>query len=277
MSQLGNNIKRTINDLTVSYNDEGPDGAPIIIFIHGFPFNKSMWNRQTEALKGDYRVISYDIRGFGDSDAGNSDFSIDLFVSDLLALMDTLKIDKAMLCGLSMGGYIALNAIENYPERFSAVILADTNCVADSPEAKEKRMNTIENIKKNGVENYADESIKKLFAPESFTTKAAEIAAAKAMILKTPAESLYNTLQALTERQETCSKLDEIQVPVLILVGIEDVITPPDAAHFMNKKIKLSKLYIIGHAAHLSNMENPKEFNEQLLKFLKSVSSRKTA
>jgi 3-oxoadipate enol-lactonase len=273
MSQLGTNIKRTVNNITVSYNDEGPDGAPIIIFIHGFPFNKSMWNKQTEALKEVYRVIAYDIRGFGDSDAGNLDFSIDLFVSDLLGLMDTLKIDKAMLCGLSMGGYIALNAVENYPQRFSAVILSDTNCIADSPEVKEKRMKTIESIKENGLLKYAEESIKNLFAPESFTTKTMEIATAKAMIVKASKESIYNTLRALAERKETCIKLQEIRVPALILVGIEDAITPPDAARFMHEKIQNSKLYIIGHAAHLSNMENPTEFNDQLKKFVEVVKS----
>lgn len=273
MSQLGKNIKRTINNLTVSYNDEGPDGTPVIIFIHGFPFTKAMWNKQTEVLKGNYRVIAYDIRGFGGSDAGKDDFSIDLFVNDLLGLMDALKIEKAIVCGLSMGGYIALNAIENYPERFSALILSDTTCTVDSAEAKEKRMNTIESIKQTGVEKYADESIKKLFAPESFTTKEIEIATAREMIVKTSEQSLFNTLHALADRKETCNKLPEINVPVLILVGKEDVITPPDAARFMHEKIKHSKLYIIGHAGHLSNMENPLEFNDHLKKFIESVKS----
>ena len=119
MRTKGKNIRITVNNLTVSYNDEGPDEAPVIIFIHGFPFNKSMWDMQVEALKDTYRVIAYDIRGHGNSDTGNEDFSIELFVNDLLLLMNTLKLNKTMLCGLSMGGYIALNAIENYPERLT--------------------------------------------------------------------------------------------------------------------------------------------------------------
>ena len=102
-------------------------------------------------MKENYRVIAYDVRGHGNSDAGIGDFSIDLFANDLLSFMDELKIDKAMLCGLSMGGYIALNAVENYPDRFDALILSDTTCTADTPEVKEKRMKTIESIKKNGV------------------------------------------------------------------------------------------------------------------------------
>jgi len=260
-----------INNLKISYNDEGPDGAPVIIFIHGFPLNKSMWNKQMEALKANYHVIAYDIRGHGNSDEGEEDFTIDLFVNDLLNLMNALKIEKTILCGLSMGGYIALNAIENYPERFDALILCDTNCLADLPEAKEKRMKAIESIKKNGVEKYADESIKKLFAPESFKSKNGEIDAVKEMIVKTSRLSLCNTLHALSERNETCNKLPEIKIPVLIMVGREDIITPPASASLMHEKIKGSFMHIIGHAGHLSNMENPSEFNDQLKKFLDKV------
>jgi len=271
MRNLGSNIKLVINDLSVSYNDEGKTGDPVLIFIHGFPFNKSMWNKQTEALKENYRVIAYDVRGHGNSDAGTEDFSIDLFAEDLLNLMDALKIDKAMLCGLSMGGYIALNAVENYPDRFDALILSDTTCTADTPEAKEKRMKTIESIRKDGVEKFADESVKNLFAPESFSTKKLEIAAVKEMIVNTTEESLCKTLRAFYERKETCSKLPDIYVPVLIMVGNEDKITPLTAAQFMNEKIKDSLLSIIEHAGHLSNIENPSEFNNQLEEFVSTI------
>jgi 3-oxoadipate enol-lactonase len=260
-----------INNLLVSYTDEGQHESPVIIFIHGFPFNKSMWNLQQEELKENYRVITYDIRGHGNSDAGTGEFSIELFVKDLLNLMDELKIDKTVLCGLSLGGYIALNAVENYPERFNALILSDTQCTADTPEAKEKRIKAIESINKAGVEKYADESIKNLFSPESFMLRKAEIAAVREMIVKTSEQSLCNTLNALSVRKETCSKLTEIKMPVLILVGKEDKITPPAAAQFMFEKIRGSFLKIIEHAGHLSNLENPGEFNIQIKKFIASV------
>jgi len=274
MRNLGDDIKMTVNNLTVSYIDEGPDEEPVIIFIHGFPFNKSMWTKQVEVLKENYRVVAYDVRGHGNSDTGNEDFSIELFVKDLLNFMDALNIDRTILCGLSMGGYIALNAIENYPERFDALILSDTHCIADTPEAKEKRLKTIESIKKDGVEKFADESIKNLFAPESFSKKKEEIAAVRDMIVNTTKESLYKTLRAFYERKETCSKLSEIKVPVLIMVGKEDKITPPVAAQLIHEKIKDSLLSIIEHAGHLSNMENPREFNKQLKKFVASVYSK---
>ncbi len=271
MREIGNNVEITVNDLTVSYNDEGENGAPVIIFIHGFPFNKSMWDKQLKALKENYRVIAYDVRGHGNSDAGKGDFSIELFANDLLTFMDALKIDKAMLCGLSMGGYIALNAVEKYPDRFDALILSDTTCVADTPEAKEKRLKVIESIKKSGVEKYAEESIKNLFAPESLSTKKEEIAAVREMIVNTSKQSLYKTLQAFYKRKETCSKLHDINVPVLIVVGKEDKITPPEAAQMMHEKIEDSILYIIEHAGHLSNIENPFDFNNQLEEFFSTV------
>lgn len=269
MRYKGNN-RTSVNNHTVSYNDEGPDESPVIIMVHGFPFNKSMWNKQVEVLIGNYRVISYDIRGHGDSDAGTDDFSIGLFTDDLLGLMDFLKVEKAILCGLSLGGYIALSAIENFPKRFDGLMLCDTTCIADTPETKEKRRIAIENIAEYGVEQYANESIKNLFAPETFITSKEKASMIKDMIMKTSVQSLSATLLALAGRNESCSKLNEITVPVLIMVGKEDKITPISAARFMEKNIKGSILQIIAHAAHLSNIENPYEFNEHLLKFVSS-------
>ena len=274
MRCFGNNIGTTINNLTVSYNDSGPAEAKAIIFIHGFPLNKSMWDKQAAALKDNYRVIAYDVRGHGRSDAGVGDFLIELFVNDLIRLMDTLKLDKAVLCGLSMGGYIALDAIEKYPERFEALVLSDTQCLADTPEVKAKRLKTIEHIKEIGVESYAEESLKNLFAPGSFITNEEEIAAVKEMIVNTSKQSLFSTLLALAERKETCSKLQDINIPVLIMVGMEDKITPPASARMIQEKIQHSALHIIEHAGHLANMENPQEFNHHLKMFLRQFAKK---
>lgn len=271
MRYIGTDIEMTVNNHTVSYTDEGPDHAKVIILIHGFPLNKSMWNKQIDILIESYRVIAYDVRGHGNSTAGTDNFSIELFVADLLGLMDALKIDRAMLCGLSMGGYIALNAVENFPKRFGALILCDTNCTPDTPEAKIKRMIAVENIEKYGGEIYANESLKNLFAPESFVTNKEKIEMVKEMIVETSVQSLSRTLYALSRRKETCSDLVSIRIPVLIVVGREDKITPLDAARLMQKSIKGSILNIIEHAGHLSNIENSYDFNDQLLKFVSSV------
>lgn len=272
MRYLGNNTI-TINNHLMSFNDEGPDDGPVIILIHAFPLNKSQWNKQVEVLIENCRVIAYDIRGFGNSDSNidNEEFSVELFVEDLMGLMDYLKLEKAMLCGLSLGGYIALNAAVNFPKRVDSLILCDTTCIADTLESKEKRMLTIKNIEKNGVESFANESIKNLFAPESFVTNKEKIAIVKEMIVKTSAKSLCNTITALSKRKETCSDLQKICVPVLILVGQEDLITNVEAANFMQKNIKGSELYVIEHAGHLSNIENSYEFNDKISLFISTV------
>ena len=274
MRHTGNNIGIIVNNLTVSYSDHGPDDAPVIIFIHGFPFNKSMWNGQIEALKDNFRVIAYDIRGHGNSDPGIDDFSIELFVIDLLRLMEKLKLEKSILCGLSLGGYIALNTVLKYPDRFDGLILNDTQCIADTPEIKETRCTAIIRIKEKGVEQYADEIIKKLFASESFIKKRNMIAEVKEMIINTPKLTLSNTLHALAERKETCTRLPEIKIPVLIMVGKEDKITPIAAAQQMHELIKDSHLQIIPHAGHVTNLENPTTFNSQLVNFLDMVGKK---
>lgn len=271
MRYFGSNIKLLVNNIVVNYTDQGADDAPVIIFIHGFPLNKTMWDNQMNALKEVYRIISYDIRGHGDSEIGYDDFSIKLFATDLLLLMDALKIEKASLCGLSMGGYIALNAIENHPECFDALVLCDTNCIADPPVVKQKRLNTIESIRDFGMERYVDDSIVHLFAPESFTTHQEVVSEVKEMMLNTSEQSLSKTLLALSQRKATCSKLPEITIPVLFLVGEEDVITPPEASELMHEKIKNSTLHIIKQAGHLSNLENPEVFNEHLKAFFATV------
>jgi 3-oxoadipate enol-lactonase len=271
MRYFGKNIKLIVNSLMISYTDAGPDDAPVIIFIHGFPLNKSMWNKQIEALMENYRVIAYDIRGHGDSEMESEQFSIDLFVNDLLSFMDVLKIDKASLCGLSMGGYIALKAIKRNPLRFESLVLADTTCIADQPETIVKRKNAIKSIKEEGVVQYAEESVKSLFAPESLTRKLVEIAAVKEMIISTQDESICQTLHALCVREETCDFLSSIKMPVLVLVGEYDKITPPIAAAFIHKNIAGSKMFIIDHAGHLSNLENPDNFNERLNAFFATV------
>lgn len=274
MRNVKYNITISVSNLEVSYSDNELDGVPVIVFIHGFPFNKSMWDLQMNEFKDEFRVISYDIRGHGNTGGADVDFSIELFVQDLIGFMDALKIDKTILCGLSMGGYIALNAITNFPERFNALILSDTNCIADTPEAREKRLKGIDSIKENGIKWYADASIKNLFAPQSISTRIAAVESIREMILKSSKQSIYNTLHAMSKRKETCSKLMQIEVPVLILVGKEDKITPPEAAQWMHERIKASSLKIIEKAGHLSCLENPLEFNDQLRIFLSKVQTK---
>jgi 3-oxoadipate enol-lactonase len=251
----------------VSYFDEGK--GTTIVFIHGFPFNKSMWETQLIALRDQFRVIAYDVRGHGNTSANANEFSIPQFANDLLAFINQLKIENVIICGLSMGGYIALHAIELFPDKIQGLILCDTQCAGDTDEAREKRMKAIELIRNNGLEQYASDSIKNLFAPASLENQKGNVAFIKNTILKTPPDTICKTLMALANRKEKCSLLERVKVPVLILVGEEDKVTPLAAATKMHELIGGSILHAVKEAGHLSNLENHREFNAHLKDFLK--------
>jgi len=256
-------------DLSVSYLDEGTQTGSPIIFIHGFPFNKVMWEDQLDLLKGDYRVLAYDVRGHGDSNPGIQQFSIQQFVSDLFLFMDALYIKKAIVCGLSMGGYIALKAVQQDSDRIAGLILCDTQCTADTEEVKKKRSDTIHSVQANGLKQYTEDSVEKLFSKTSLANNKKIVSAIEGTILHTPIETIINTLMALAGRTETCSSLHLIKIPVLIMVGGEDRITPPEASQKMHELIPQSELYILEKSGHVSNLEAPESFNLHLQDFLK--------
>jgi 3-oxoadipate enol-lactonase len=257
-----------VNGVEVSYLDEGTTTGFPLIFIHGFPFNKWSWEKQLHAIKENYRLIAYDVRGHGKTEVGTTTLSVSQFADDLISLMDELHIEKAIVVGLSMGGYIALHAIKKNQDRFAGLVLCDTQCGADTAEGKKKRKKTIDFIQRNGLTVYAQESLKNLFAPASLERKMNEVLLIEETILKAKPENICLTLQALADRKETCTSLKKIKVPVAILVGQEDKVTPPETAEKMHASIQGSTLHIIEEAGHLSNLENPESFNELLLEFL---------
>lgn len=253
----------------VSYFDEGLNTGTPLLFIHGFPFSKEMWKKQFAVFAETRRVIAYDIRGHGHSVPGSLEFSVAQFAEDLLLFMDALLIEKADVCGLSMGGYIALNAFATDPERITTLILCDTQCNGDSIEAREKRIKTVALIRLNGLRKYADEMVNNLFAPDSFNSKPEEVSFIKDSILHTTPDTVCKTLMALANRKDTCAALAQAKIPVLIMVGSEDKITPPAMSQKMHDLIPNSALEIIDGAGHLSNLENTEMFNTLLARFLK--------
>ena len=261
-------MKIRVNNVTLNYTERGlPQGSPVV-FIHGFPFSHSAWEPQMKALPHHFRAITYDVRGHGESEVGDGQYSIEFFVDDLIALMDHLVISRAVLCGLSMGGYIALRAIERHPERVSALILCDTRSEADTDEGKVKRSATVLAVKTKGVAAFAEDFVKLVFAEETFETNPLLIASIKEMIEANPPLGICGTALALAGRTDTTKALASIKVPTLIIVGEHDRLTPPDAARAMQTRIAGSELQIIPHAAHLSNLENSAEFNKHLVGFL---------
>ncbi|MBP6334619.1 MAG: alpha/beta hydrolase [Bacteroidia bacterium] len=261
--KTGIDLTANVNDITICYDDLGPDNDPII-FIHGFPFDKSSWEPQTDHLKSTRRVIAYDIRGFGKSGRGNQTLSMDLFANDLKHLLAYLQIDQVVAVGLSMGGYILMNALNKYPELFEGLVFCDTQCIADSKEGKEKRMKTIEQIKTNGLDEFAKGFINNIFSKDSIQNKTAMVDKIKNCILSTPQDTITDTLIALAERPDMCSSLSKISVPTMILCGEEDVVTPLSQSEFMLKSIKHAVLKSIPNAGHMSNLEQPNLFNQFL-------------
>lgn len=261
----------TIKGNTVSYIDEGDSEKLPLILIHGFPFNKWMWRNQIGAFKDQNRTLAYDVRGHGSSATGKEKYTIPLFAKDLFLFMDALQIERAIIGGLSMGGYIALNAVSLQPERIAALALCDSQCGPDTAQVKKGRMDTIDSIREKGLDDYSNNSIKKLFSTTSLTSKTEEVAFIKQTILDTRAETICDTLMALAERKETCSGLPLIRVPVLIMVGEEDQVTPPEAAHKMHQLISGAQLHIIKDAGHVSNLENEESFNSRLQLFLQGI------
>jgi pimeloyl-ACP methyl ester carboxylesterase len=232
-----------------------------------------MWKEQVKMLQEkNLRVITYDIRGHGQSGIGDGQYSIELFVDDLVTLLDYLKISKTMLCGFSMGGYIALRAIERNPDRFSALVLCDTMSMADSNEAKIRRANSVKMIKKEGVGRFAEGFLKAVFAPRTFDEKPDVVDEIRKTVLSNYPLVICGTLLAMAGRTDTTEALSKISVSTLIMVGEHDAVTPPAAAKVMHDRIPNSKLHIIENAAHMSNLENPGRFNEHLAKFIDEIS-----
>ena len=268
----GYNLTIAVNNFNLSYDDVGECDVPVI-FLHGYPFDKTMWQGQLDLLKKDYRLIACDIRGFGQSSDETSVLSMELFSGNLIAFMDTLKIKKAILCGLSMGGFIALNVVEKFPERFEALILCDTQCIADTPEVKEKRYKTIEEIGAKGVTEFNEGFIKSVFCKDAWLNKTELVKRLSSVVFANSQTIITKGLIALAERPETCATLYKITMPTLIICGREDEVTPLPQSEFMHTNIKGSLLAVIDNAGHVSNLEQPDAFNKHLLDFLTNLAN----
>lgn len=268
-SESNFNKKLELNNIWISYDDIGVGKTPIL-FLHGFPFNKSMWENQVDFLKDSYRILTLDIRSFGQSLDNHIEVSIELFSNDLIQFMNALELKKVIICGLSMGGFIALNAVKKHPKRFSALILCDTQCAVDTKEQKAKRIETIKEIELNGISNFTSNFLEAVFHEETFATKIGLVAKIESDILANTPAIIVSGLKALASRAETCSSINKIEIPTLIICGREDQVTPLSQSEFMHRIIKNSTLKIIENAGHLSNLEQPEAFNTELLEFLLS-------
>jgi len=253
------------------YVEQGPPESLPVVFLHGFPFSHEMWRPQLEAVGRSYRALAYDIRGHGMSDVGDGQYTIEGHVDDLFGFLDYMKIPRAVVVGLSMGGYVTLRALQRDQTRFLAAVLCDTKSEADTDDGKLKRFEAMKAVKQNGSARFAENFVRAVFDPASFERIPDRVNEIKRIISHLPPLSIAGTLLALASRTDTSSSLPGVSVPVLILVGENDVTTPVAASRFMHERIPGSELHVIPRAAHMSNLENPEAFNEKLLGFLARV------
>ena len=259
-------MEYTINGLRVY--TKGNKNNKTIIFIHGFPYEHSMWENQVEALKENYYCVSYDIRGLGKSYIGDGQYTMEAFVWDLYSVMDGLHIENPILCGLSMGGYIALRAMEKEGKRFSGLILCDTRSEADNNDGKIARSAAIDKVNVEGVKSFVNDFVPKCFhnkTPERMHEMYERILS---ITQSQNSVGVKGSLLAMLSRRDTTKSLTDIKIPTLMLVGKKDTLTPPEVMQEMSKKIKKSKFYVVPKAGHMAPLENPEFVNENIFRFL---------
>ncbi|HEU4710771.1 MAG TPA: alpha/beta fold hydrolase [Pyrinomonadaceae bacterium] len=258
-----------IDDIQLAYTDTG-SGTPVVL-IHGYPFNRSLWNEQVEALSGQYRVVAPDLRGFGESDSSPGPVTMNRMAQDVAQLMDQLDIPQAVIGGLSMGGYVALAFCKQFPDRVRALLLADTRAQADTEEAKKTRAEQAEKAMSEGMAGIADAMLPKLLTPDTVSKRPEVVKRIRDMMLKTKPEGAAGALLGMAQRDDQTEFISSIKVPTLIVAGREDAITPPADSEAMHSKIAGSRLIVIENAGHVSNLEQTEQFNDALLAFLSSI------
>jgi 3-oxoadipate enol-lactonase len=255
-----------VRNVDMAYEEIGHGQA--VVLLHGFPFNRTMWREQAEVLSKKYRVIIPDLRAHGESSVGDESARIDDMARDVAALLDHLNVDRTIIGGLSMGGYVSLAFYRLFPLRVRVLVLADTRPQADTEEGKRNREQMAEKVLKEGMEALANAQLSKLLAPATLKDKPEVVQKVRDMIMTTKPEGAAAALKGLALRQDHTSFLPNILPPTLIIVGREDAITPVSDAELMHREIRGSRLEIIEGAGHVSNLEQPTEFNRAIVDFL---------
>ncbi len=257
-----------IGGRAVGYDDVG-SGDPIV-FVHGFPHRRTLWAPQLGALVDRARCIAIDLRGFGESTAEGSG-SVDTYADDVVALLDNLRVERAVICGLSMGGYVSLALWRRHPERVRGLVLMDTRAGADSPEGVAKRKEMIVLARERGSGGVADATITGMVGKRTRERCPEVVDAVHRMLESASVEGIVAALEAMMNRPDSTQTLATIDVPTLIIVGEEDALTPPSESRAMHAAIPGSTLEIIPGAGHVSNFERPAPVNHVLSEFLASI------
>jgi pimeloyl-ACP methyl ester carboxylesterase len=258
-----------LNGITVTYTDAGR-GLPLVL-LHGFPFDRSMWDAQVEALSSRFRLVVPDLRGFGGSVAPPGPVSMDRFADDVAALLDHLELPRAAIGGLSMGGYVAFAFARRHPGRVQALVFCDTKAVADTPEARKGRAEMAAFVADRGVAPIAERMLPRLLAPATLQGRPDVVERVRGMILRASVNAVLGALAGMADRPDSTPLLSGFRCPVLFLVGAQDALSPPEEAEGMCARVPGGRRVVVPEAGHLSPMENPAVVNEALAGFLGSV------
>ena len=261
-----------VNGITIAYSDRGT-GLPIV-FLHAFPLNRAMWATQENALSSQFRIITIDLRGHGESDAPLWRYTLDQSADDVSALLDHLAIQQALFVGLSMGGYILFAFYRKYAARVKGLILADTKAQADTVEGKDARFQMAQTAYKKGPTAIADIMIPKLLSPATIQTRPEIVQKVRSMIESTQISGIAGNLMAMAERPDSVPLLSRITCLTRIIGGELDQATPPSDAKLMTEKIPGARLTVIPGAAHLANLEQPTTFSQIVSSFASDLARK---
>lgn len=266
-------MKTLIDGINIAYTDSG-HGHPLV-FIHAFPLSQEMWKPQITVFEQLYRVITLDLRGHGESDTQLWNFTLDDYAKDVYKLLSHLDIHHATFIGLSMGGYTLLAFYRLFPDMVKALALADTRAQADSREGKAGRLAMAQTAYAEGPTAIADMMIPKLLTATTIENRKNLVEEVRAMILNAHTAGIITDLMAMAARPDSTALLSQISCPTLVIVGEDDVATPPTESQYIAERIPHAELVAIANAGHLSNYEQPEAFNQALKSFLAGNSSGK--
>jgi len=252
----------------IAYDDVGT-GVPVA-FLHGFPHNRTLWAPQVSALVDRARCLAPDLRGFGES-SKHGPFTVDQYADDVAMLLRGLGIERAVVVGLSMGGYVAFSLWRRHRSLVRGLVLADTRAGADTDETRSKRRALIDVARTRGAGAVADGQITGMLGKTTREKRPALIDEVHRMLESAPVEGIVGALEAMMARVDSTDTLATIDVPTLVVVGDEDVLTPPGEAEILHAAIRGSRLEVIAHAGHVSNMERPAAFNHVITEFLAAL------
>ncbi len=259
-------MNATIDGFEIAYDDRGR--GPAVLLLHAFPLAGSMWDAQAEALSPTHRVVRFDAQGFGGSGVGAGPLTMERIADDGAALLDLLGIEKAVVGGCSMGGYAAFAFVRRHPQRLAGLVLQDTRAGADTTEAKANRAALAAKVLAEGTPAAVEALLPKLVGETSHRERGDLVARVRQRILAASPQGIANALHGLARRADSRETLPTIAVPALVLVGAEDVLTPPVEAATMAAAISRARLDVIPKAGHLANLENPAAVSAALLAFL---------